>query len=477
MIEISRTLARQLKAVLRKAVPAGAPRGQRTPLVLHAGRDGLRVCAHHPEVAVAYHLPEPRPPDVIALPGAALDDFEGGKDTAVTLENVGPGSVQARWDDAGVPQAREYAAPDVETLPPFPEEPGRKFPVDTALLKALDDAAHTAAREGVRFAVQKLQLRGGTGDVIATDGRQLLIQGGFALPWKEDVLVPATAAFAGRELPPDGPVALAKADKHVCVRAGPWTFYLAIDADSRFPDAKTVLPAAGASATTCRLAPEDAAFLRKALPRLPGREDEDAPLTVDLNGRVAVRAKAAGPGRPTELLLARSEVLGPAVRFVSDRQYLARALALGFTEFRVTKADVPVVCAEQYRTYLWMPLGKDGALPPSDEAVRITSAGDESATQTPKRERSEDSRTGPPANGQGNGRPPQGGGDDAGHATSGNGTGLGGLIAEAQALKEALQDGYGRTARLVAALKRHRKQSKLLQGTLSALQQLQRLGP
>ena len=48
--------------------------------------DGLRVRASHPEVAVEYHLPGPRPTEVLALPGAALDDFEGGKESAVTLE-------------------------------------------------------------------------------------------------------------------------------------------------------------------------------------------------------------------------------------------------------------------------------------------------------------------------------------------------------------------------------------------------------
>ena len=109
-----RALARQLRAVLRKSVPVGAGRGVRPPLVLHAGQDGLRVCAHHADVAVAYHQPDPRPVDSIALPGAALDDFEGDKGGLVTLENVASDSVRARWDDRGVPQVRDYPALDRE---------------------------------------------------------------------------------------------------------------------------------------------------------------------------------------------------------------------------------------------------------------------------------------------------------------------------------------------------------------------------
>ena len=61
MIEITRALARQVRAVLRKSTPPGTARGHRPPLALHAGRDGLRVRGHHTEVMVEYHQPGPRP--------------------------------------------------------------------------------------------------------------------------------------------------------------------------------------------------------------------------------------------------------------------------------------------------------------------------------------------------------------------------------------------------------------------------------
>jgi hypothetical protein len=477
VIEITRALARQLRAVFRKAVPVGSGRGPWPPLTLYADQEGLRIHAHHPEVAVAFHQPGARPTAVLTLPAEALDDFEGRKEDAVLLDATAPGTVQARWDDGGVPQVRDYPAPDPGQLPPFPDEPKQFFPVDAALLKALDDATQTAAKEGVRFAVQKLQLRGSTGDLIATDGKQLLLQGGLALPGKEDVLVPATAVFACRELPPDGPVALGKADQHVCVRVGPWTFHLAIDAEARFPDTKAVIPAATAGATSCRLSPGDAAFLGKVLPRLPGRDEGNAPLTLDLNGQVTIRAQADGQSRPTEIILSRSEVVGPAVRFVSPRPYLARALALGFTTFRVTRPDAPVVCAEASRTYVWMPLGPDGALPPGDEALRISSAGDAPATPVPRKEGRSAMPRQPAANGPGNPQAPRRRGDGEGQRTSRNGAGLATLLAEAQGLKDVLHDAFGRATRLLAAVRRQKRQSKLLRGTLSALQQLQRLSP
>ncbi len=48
-------------------------------------------------------------------------------------------------------------------------------------------------------------------------------------------------------------------------------------------------------------------------------------------------------------------------------------------------------------------------------------------------------------------------------------------IEEAEALKLALRDAYLRSGRLVASLKRQRKQSRLLNSTMTALRQLQHI--
>src|SRR5262249_56845916 len=120
---MTRRLARQLRAVLRKAVPQGAGRLPRPPLALHAGPEGLRVRAQQPEVAVEYQQPGPRPADTFALPGEALDDFEAAREAVVRLEKVGEGSIQAKWEDGGLAQVRDYRACDLAKLPPFPESP------------------------------------------------------------------------------------------------------------------------------------------------------------------------------------------------------------------------------------------------------------------------------------------------------------------------------------------------------------------
>ncbi len=138
VIEISRGLARRLRAVFHKSVPIGTSRAQRSPpLSLHSSKDGLLIRSFHVETVVEYHRPGPCPSDEIILPGASLDDFEGRGDDVVTLETVGPDIVRAHWNEGPVPQVRDYANPGKEKLPPIPDEARKLVPVERDLFKAV----------------------------------------------------------------------------------------------------------------------------------------------------------------------------------------------------------------------------------------------------------------------------------------------------------------------------------------------------
>jgi hypothetical protein len=43
-----------------------------------------------------------------------------------------------------------------------------------------------------------------------------------------------------------------------------------------------------------------------------------------------------------------------------NRQILARAIQLGFGEFHIPNPDTPFLCRDNHRTYLAMPLPKEG---------------------------------------------------------------------------------------------------------------------
>ena len=375
MITITRRQARRLRVAFRRHPLGIAHKGNVPPLVLRADPGaGLRVRHHLPGFALECLLAGAyRPEESIAIPLDALADFEGRDDSPVVLEAADSGRTVARWDDRGIPQSKEYPAVDLGALPPFPEAPPAFESTAIGLLDALAEAFATTDEGSTRYALGCIQLKGTTGEVVATDGRQILVQGGFRLPWDGDLLVRRTPLFASRGLPRDRPVSVGRTDAHVAIRAGEWTAWLGIRADGRFPRVDQVLPAERGAATRLRLDPRDAEFLHDALGRLPGGEAPNAPVTLDLNGRVAVRARDGAEGRVTELVLGRSRYDGEPVRLNTSRHFLARALGFGFAEVQVLGPDDPVACRDGLRSYLWQPLSKESAIEPDDDATRIES--------------------------------------------------------------------------------------------------------
>jgi hypothetical protein len=270
------------------------------------------------------------------------------------------------------------------------------------------------------------------------------------------------AAFGCRELAGAGSVSVGRTKTHVAVRVGPWTLLLNIDATGRYPNAEDVIPRPRANTSRLQFSPEDAALLIRVLPELPGREDDQSPITLELGSPPAVRAGDPQRGAVQEAVLASSTTSGPHVRLCMDRRLLRRALQLGFTAMQVFKADQPLVCRDDRRTYVWMPFTEKAALPPSPAAVRVQEPTAAEPNPSPPTER----RTEPmPANSNGQG-PPEGR-DGANSPAS-----LLDPIAEAEALRGLLHEAASRSARLVAALKQQRRQTRVLQQAVQSIRQL-----
>src|SRR3982750_2249554 len=102
-MSIPRSLARRLRAVLRRSVLEADPRGAWPFLLCRAGPHGLALEAIRGDVGVRLDLPGPRPGHTLTFPASALADVEGRTDAPVTFEDVGDGKAEARWEEAGVP--------------------------------------------------------------------------------------------------------------------------------------------------------------------------------------------------------------------------------------------------------------------------------------------------------------------------------------------------------------------------------------
>jgi hypothetical protein len=471
VIQIPRSLAQQVRAVFRRLARKSTLTFD--PVVsFEAGPEGLHVRLHNTEVTAEFHQPGALARDSVTIPLDALAEFEGRKKDVVTLEQSGS-AVQASWQDGVVPQVREYPAPEQAKVSAIPDHPRETVTNEAEFFKAMMDAVNSASDDAVRYALNRVQLRGKSGEIVATDGRQLLVQSGFQFGWTDDVLIPASAVFACRELPQQESVAIGKSKTHVTMTAGAWTLHFPIDTASRFPKTEQVIPSLTGAVHGARIDPADSKFLTQALPRLPGKEDENSPVTLDLDRSVVVRARAED-GRVTELHLAKSEVIGKPIRVSINRQFLARALDMGLGEVCVATADTPLVFRDERRTFVVMPLGKDGAIGPSDKAVRISSANGESARRPELSEQQTvlpQTETAPMTNGT---RKSTRSENKTALKKSTTGT-LAALVTEAEALKNELRQAYTRTHQLLAAIKKHRRQNKLVQSTLATLATLRQL--
>lgn len=488
MIAISRSLARQLRAVLRRCAGRNAGTFKRW-LVFQTDSTGLRVQLADTEVSAEFRQAGSYAAETVTLPLDALASFEGRGQDLVQLDADERGQPRARWDEGGVPQIKVYEPPDRNPPLAFPERPTTWTAQPADLWSALAEAAETASDDSVRFALTHLLLRGRTGQIVATDARQLLIQGGFTFPWQEDLLIPASKLFGQRSLVSEGPIDMGHSATHVSLCTGAWTFHFTIDKVGRYPQFEQIVPAAASLRSHARLDADDAAFLRKTLPHLPGDEAWEG-VTVDLNGKVCIRARNSAQPRVTEVALVRSTADGEPLRFCVHRKFLARALELGFTQIDANKADAPFVCADERKTFIVMPFDAHAVLPPSDDVFRIESATPATPSASPST-----APLAPPPNGEkaAIGAPqseptptPTANGSANGHrvvnrlrnstAAKKNGTHAEALIDEVNALKGVLRDAFGRANQILATIRRQKKESRLLKSTLQSLRQLQKIG-
>jgi hypothetical protein len=346
-------------------------RTARAPAVaLTAGPDGLRVRLATEEVAVEYLHPGAFDADEVALPLDALASCEG-KSRAVVLTQTGDGHVEVTpAGDGGSPPGHFHVRnPEVPQVPAWPDTDAANGP---ELLVALERAVQIASKENGRLALSRLQLRGRKGDVVASDGRQLLIQGGFSFPWQEDILVASAPVFAAPELGKGG-LRVARSAGHVLFRTGPWTVACKVAPGERYPAVDAVVPPRRSATTAWRLGPGERATLVRSLPKLPGGRDAVAPVAVDLGTPVVLRAAGEGPERPVEMPLSGSRVEGRPLRFRTDRHFLRTACRLGFEEVELTGPERPAVCRDARRVYAWMLLGPAAA--PHPYPARVPPAG------------------------------------------------------------------------------------------------------
>src|SRR5436305_11802223 len=101
MLTIPRDAVRRCRAVARKTLALARGRGPGPAVLCRSGPGGLALEAFDGIAGVRYHAGGAGPDARLALPAAALAQFEGRTADPVTLRPVGAKAVRATWSDAG----------------------------------------------------------------------------------------------------------------------------------------------------------------------------------------------------------------------------------------------------------------------------------------------------------------------------------------------------------------------------------------
>lgn len=469
MITLTRRTVHTIRAVFRRVFSMNRETGP--SLVFNGGPRGVCIQARRADSAIEFRQGNEPEPRQFTLPFKALDAVGAKNDDSVTFQ-LRDGRVIVQWQDGAVPKTTQYDQPEMpEGFPALPAEMAKNPP---GLLQALKDASATTDPGSLRYALGCIQLRSDRGRIVASDGRQLLVQSGFTFPWPDDILIPANKVFGSPCLPTDQTTYVGSSQDWFNMIVGPWTLHLRLNQDGRFPRVEDHIRDAGTALSTLRLADQDADFFTDTIHRLPGDEAENAPVTVDLNGQIAIRAASDDRTHLTEVVLSNSSREGAAVRFNTNRRFLTRATKLGFRNIELAGPETPAHCRDETRVYAWALLGQGDRVKADTPTTRIESP---VAAKATVRSAAIPSKRSPiPTMSE--------------HKTSANGNGRnnvacdsapdptteldnGSPVERAEALRDSLKVSLARTRDLIQSLKRQKKQSRIVESTLASLRQLQ----
>ena len=463
MIQLTRKQIRTLRTTIRQSL--GITNARRAPTVtLRAQSHELLIQAATNTIAIECKLPGNHQPECFAIPYEALAACEGRQTDLVSFiqrDDV----VVLEWTDAGIPQSLQFSVSEPVEMPPVPD---RLTSIDPQFLSAMAEAVATTETDSTRYALNCIRLRGSDGQIAATDSAQALVQTGFAFPWDDEILVATSDAFRSNEFASADAVQIGRSADWVSIQANSITLHLQIEKEKRFPSIDLQIPTNGSAVTTLSLSEDDVDFLLTSVKRLPGASDPNAPVTVELNGVVAIRAVAEDQSNPTELVLSNSRRIGDELLFNTDRTFLTRAAELGFRDILLRNDKAPAYCQDDRRTYIWALLSEEDAITSSAHTNRISSPVMFNSQTTPRKTRTP--MTTQTAATKATTRPAQPA------TTTTEPEPILSLLEQAETLRDSLSQALSDTRDLITGIKRNQKQNRLVETTLRSLKQLEHIG-
>jgi hypothetical protein len=223
---------------------------------------------------------------------------------------------------------------------------------------------------------------------VGTDGRHLFSANSFLFDIPQSIIVPQGKFLTWAGFIEDGPWTLRfqppvkgatrNDDKPAWVRldSDHWT-YVSKPIEGQYPNWRQVVPGDASFKSHITLGEPGMKIILDALPLLPGQEDRDQPVSLEIKGDYLI-LKAKGSSAEWTEIPVPATVSGNPVSVSMNRTYLAKALKFGFAQVEIDDNLSPLVFRTKGKMLVVCPLGPPkarlGVPAPSTSPPETTSA-------------------------------------------------------------------------------------------------------
>jgi DNA polymerase III sliding clamp (beta) subunit (PCNA family) len=413
---------------------------------------------------------------------------KGAKNPVRLVREDGKVSVQSSFGTATV--AQSLTTHPLKEWPVVPAVPAPTLTGEAAFKKALREALECASTDSSRYVINGACLdltQPGCHSVVGTDGRHLFSANTFQFDLPQSVIVPNRKFLGWSGFNADGNwrvgVLIDKKGEPewLELQSDHWSF-ITKPIQGNYPNWRQVVPTEDRNVTRVTLSEESVGLMLDALPRLPGGDHLDQPVTLIIaEGQFRLAAQGKADRQASEVPVPGVEVAGPDVLLRLNRSFVSKALRFGFTTFELRDSLGPILFTGPGRKLVAMPLRLESATPqkpspqPDAEAAAPASPSAEAPEENPTETRNimPETTLTPPR--RGNLQPPVEASNNNGH----NGSALSVAVTQIETVKTGLRDviiELNATLDLLRAAEREKKASaKEVESVRATLRSLQKV--
>lgn len=265
----------------------------------------------------------------------------------------------------------------LDEFPPATEVNTEPVQLDDAFKQALSQALDCASTDTSRYVITGACLDTSKKEahyVVGTNGHLLFSANSFLFDVPQSIIVPPGKFLTWAGFMDDGPWTLRFQpevkgkgkfkgnDQPAWIRldSDHWT-YVSKPIEGAYPNWKQVVPTADSIKSQVTLAEPGIKIILDALSLLPGNDDKDQPVTLEIKEN-SLTLKARGTASEWTEIPIPAQVAGLPVRISLNRIYLAKALRFGCTQIGILDDIAPLMFSTKGKTMVVCPLRPPAAV-------------------------------------------------------------------------------------------------------------------